>query len=210
MEMWSNSLQFISFEGPDGSGKSTISKMVLNKLENYYKNNKKFLLTREPGGTKVSEMIRNILLTEDIDVKTEALLFAASRNEHVKKTIIPFIEQGGIVLCDRFLHSSLAYQGYFRDIGIQKVLEINQFAIGDFQPDIIFYLDVKPEVSIERLTKYRENLDKMDFTMKEQIYKINEGYKKVLDLKNVYKIDANREIETIVDEIFNIIIKRIK
>lgn len=202
-------VNFITFEGPDGSGKSTISKMVFEKLVSYFGNKKEFLLTREPGGTEIAEEIRKIILSKDLDVKTEALLFAASRNEHVKKKIIPSINSGKIVLCDRFIHSSLVYQGYFRDIGIDEVLQVNKFGIGDFLPDIIFYLDVPVSISIKRLKELRENLDRMDFVSDEEIAKINNGYKIVLNLPNVYKINANRKIDEIVDEIFSIIISRI-
>lgn len=202
-------VNFITFEGPDGSGKSTISKMVFEKLVSYFGNKKEFLLTREPGGTEIAEEIRKIILSKDLDVKTEALLFAASRNEHVKKKIIPSINSGKIVLCDRFIHSSLVYQGYFRDIGIDEVLQVNKFGIGDFLPDIIFYLDVPVSISIKRLKELRENLDRMDFISDEEIAKINNGYKIVLNLPNVYKINANRKIDEIVNEIFSIIISRI-
>ena len=202
-------VNFITFEGPDGSGKSTVSKKVFERLISHFNGDKEFILTREPGGTEIAEEIRKIILSKDIDVRTEALLFAASRNEHVKKKIIPSIMSGKIVLCDRFIHSSLVYQGYFRDIGIEQVLQVNKFGIGDFLPDLIFYLDVPVETSIKRLKELRENLDRMDFVSDDQIKKINAGYKIVLDLPNVYKINANREIEQIVEEIFSIIISRI-
>lgn len=202
-------VNFITFEGPDGSGKSTVSKKVFEKLVSYFKNEKEFILTREPGGTDIAEDIRKIILSKDIDKRTETLLFAASRNEHVKKKIIPAIKNGKIVLCDRFIHSSLVYQGYFRDIGINEVLQVNKFGIGDFLPDLIFYLDVPVETSIKRLKELRENLDRMDFVSDKEIAKINDGYKIVLDLPNVYKINANREIYQIVDEIFSIIVSKV-
>lgn len=204
--------KFITFEGPDGSGKTTIIKKVYDMLVKKYNNQKEIIITREPGGTNVSEKIREILVNEEIDKTTEALLFSASRAEHVFKKIIPSLNENKIVLCDRFLWSSLAYQGHFKGLGMKEVLQINKFAIKNLWPDLIIYIDVPIDVSIERLLK-RESLDKMDSTSKNDIEKINIGYeksKKYFDKKTIKKINGNQEIEKIVQEVFEIITKEIE
>ncbi len=120
---------FVTFEGPDGSGKTTISQLVHERLEELgYES----LYTREPGGIGISEEIRDIILdtkNTNMDIRTEALLYAASRRQHLVEKILPALGEGKIVVCDRFVDSSLAYQGFARNIGVQKVLEINEFAI---------------------------------------------------------------------------------
>lgn len=203
--------KFITFEGPDGSGKSTVIKQVYEMLIDKYNNQKSFVLTREPGGTDISEKIRNILINDEIDIRTEALLFSASRTEHVHKKIIPSLKENKIVLCDRFLCSSLAYQGYFKNLKIDEVLKINKFGIGDLKPDLIIYIDVNPSVSIERLSK-RRKLDRMDLTTENEIKEINKGYEKSLkyfNKKTIKIINGNQTIENVVKDIFEIITKEI-
>ena len=125
---------FISFEGVDGSGKTTVSKAVAKKLLDlgYY-----CVYTREPGGIEIAEEIRNVILdpkNTKMDAKTEALLYAASRRQHLVEKILPALDDGAIVISDRFIDSSLAYQGIARNIGFEKVKEINEFAIEDMYP----------------------------------------------------------------------------
>ena len=144
---------FITFEGPDGCGKSTI-------LEEVYKNlmNLDFpvIKTREPGGTRISEKLRNIILDEDnkeLTAVTESLLMAASRSQHVEELIIPAIKEKKIVLCDRFVISSLVYQGYARNLGIDKILKLNEFATLDTKPDMILFFDVSEKNILDRRKK---------------------------------------------------------
>ena len=118
--------RFITIEGCEGSGKTTILKMLCQEFK---ENNIKYFSTREPGGSYIAEKIRELILDNDnmgMDPKTEALLYAASRREHITKTIIPALEAGKIILCDRFLDSSLAYQGFARELGVENVLNMNQ------------------------------------------------------------------------------------
>ena len=118
---------FITFEGNDGSGKSSVIEAIKLELE---KRGYDIVYSREPGGSKIAEKIREVILDKDnmgMDDKTESLLYAASRREHIMKTILPALNDGKIILCDRFLDSSLAYQGYARGIGIDNVYEMNQF-----------------------------------------------------------------------------------
>ena len=133
---------FITFEGPDGSGKTTISTKVQQKLvEMGYD----AIYTREPGGIEIAEQIRNVILDPKntaMDPKTEALLYAASRRQHLVEKVIPALEKGQIIICDRFIDSSLAYQGYARHLGIDEVYAINEFAIEGHFPDTTIFLNL--------------------------------------------------------------------
>ena len=133
---------FISFEGIDGCGKTTQIKKTLTYLNN---KNKEAIKTREPGGTKIGEKIRSILLgneNNEMDYRTEALLYAASRAQHVNELIKPALLQKKIVVSDRFIHSSLIYQGIGRELGIEKIAEINEFALCGCMPDLSIFLDI--------------------------------------------------------------------
>ena len=192
---------FITFEGPDGSGKTT----QIRLLEQYCRE-KGFdvILTREPGGTPISEAIRNLLLDpahKEMDGVTEALLYAASRAQHVAEKIRPALEQGSIVLCDRFMDSSIAYQGYARGLG-DDVRVINEFAVQGTQPDITFFMDLSAAAGKARVAAARDmdRLEQEDLSFHNAVY---EGY---LQLKEIYAdryvcIDASRSIEQIAEEI---------
>ena len=139
---------FITFEGIDGSGKTT----QVEFLKSHYAG-ENFLYTREPGGTEVSEKLREILKSEPLDAATEAYLFAAARRELVKNIIKPYLEAGGVVVCDRYVDSSLAYQGAARGLGIKNVLRLNELAIDGVWPDITFFMDISPKLSLSRKDK---------------------------------------------------------
>ena len=127
---------FIVIEGPDGSGKTTIALRLKEILSEKYD----IVHTREPGGIDIAEQIRNIILDPKktaMEAKTEALLYAASRRQHLVEKVIPALKRGSIVLCERFVYSSLVYQGYARGLGIDAVYDINRFAIGDTKPDLV-------------------------------------------------------------------------
>ena len=153
---------FITFEGTEGSGKTTL----IDKVENYL-NDKGFKVvkTREPGGIKIAEQIRNVILDVNntkMDKITEALLYAASRRQHLVEKVLPNLEKGYIVICDRFIDSSLAYQGYARGIGIDKVYKINLSATDGILPDYTFYIDVRPEVGLARIAKNNREQNRLD------------------------------------------------
>lgn len=197
---------FITFEGPDGSGKSTIIQKVYDYL---IENNYDVIKTREPGGSPIAEKIRNLILdTENTEMgyRTEALLYAASRAQHVEETILPALNENKIVLCDRFLISSLAYQGVGRNLGIENVRKINEFAINGVFPDFVLFFDVDPITTLKR----KSSLDTADRLEKEGNNfhgRVYNGYKEILNSeKNIEIIDATQSVE----DVFNQCIKVLK
>ncbi|MFF5909320.1 dTMP kinase [Staphylococcus cohnii] len=188
---------FITFEGPEGSGKTTVIQQVAEKLKYEYN----IILTREPGGVKTGEQIREVLLEgEDMDDRTEALLFAASRREHLVGKVIPALNNGNVVLCDRYIDSSLAYQGYARGIGIEEVKSINEFAINGLYPDLTIYLDVSVEVGRERILKNQRNQNRLDLEDVKFHEKVVEGYKKIIhnESERFIVINADQSIDKVV------------
>lgn len=203
---------FITIEGPDGSGKSTIVKELTQKLDEAQIT---YITTREPGGIDIAEQIRAIILSPKnttMDVRTEALLYAASRRQHLVEKILPALEKGIHVICERFVESSLAYQGYGRGIGIDKVWMINQFAIDDTLPDITIFLDVNPEIGLARINANRKNLDRLDLEGIEFHKRVYEGYNIVKEMfrDRIIVVDANRTIDEVVEDVYQIIYKKIK
>ncbi|WP_436855952.1 dTMP kinase [Staphylococcus caeli] len=197
---------FITFEGPEGSGKTTVIQQVAKKLEDQFN----IVLTREPGGVKTGEQIREVLLEGDnMDDRTEALLFAASRREHLVGKVIPSLKQGKVVLCDRYIDSSLAYQGYARGIGIEEVKSINAFAINGLYPDITIYLDVSVAVGRERILKNQRNQNRLDQENKAFHEKVVEGYKKIIhnEPERFIVIDADRSVDEVVNATYESISK---
>jgi dTMP kinase len=203
---------FITFEGGEGSGKSTALKKINELLiEKGYQT----VLTREPGGTPISEEIRNVILDKkntDMDRLTEALLYAASRRQHLVQKVWPALKEGKIVLCDRYLDSSLAYQGGARGIGIDKVLDINMFATEGTFPDMTLLFDIKPEIGLARIAANagrevnRLDLEKMSF---------HEGVRKTfLELAERYPeryvvIDASKSPEEVLRDAMDAILAKL-
>ncbi|MDR1697355.1 MAG: dTMP kinase [Erysipelotrichaceae bacterium] len=164
---------FITFEGVEGSGKTSVLKELILRLSSDYPG--LVITTREPGGTKISEQIRHIILDKDnheLDSRAEALLFAAARRQHIKEVLLPARQAGKIILCDRYIDSSLVYQGVARNIGIKEVYKVNLFATEGFMPDLTLLFDIEPEKGMERIAKnqHREvnrlDLEKLDFHKK--------------------------------------------
>lgn len=199
---------FITIEGGEGSGKSTLIDMIYKWLID---NNIDSIKTREPGGIKISEEIRGIILDSNntsMDGKTEALLYAASRRQHLVEKVMPALGDGKIVLCDRFIDSSLAYQGHARGIGIDSILELNKFAIDKCMPDLTILLDIDPEIGLKRINKDRDReVNRIDLEKIEFHNKVREGYKLVYNNnKNRIKIiDANKDIELVFNEVIKIL-----
>ncbi len=198
--------KFITFEGPDGSGKTTCAKGVYDKLK---KEGYDVIYTREPGGIEIAEEIRNIILdpkNTKMDARCEALLYAASRRQHLVEKVLPALAKGQIVLCDRFVDSSLAYQGVGRHLGIEEVFAINKFAIEDNMPDFTIYLNVDPEIGLQRIAtrNYKDRLDQESLQFHQDTYN---GY---LQVVNKYKdrmivVDANQDEAKVIDDCFKII-----
>lgn len=193
---------FITLEGPDGSGKSTISKFLLD----YFKKRKiDFIFTREPGGTPIGENIRKIILDKrniNMSPRTEALLYAASRSQHISEKIKPALDDGKVVVCERFVLSSLAYQGYARGLGIEEVKDINDFAIEGVIPDLTLFFNVDPIYALNRKTNRKEGdrLEKEGVNFHSKVY---DGYKKLISLypEKIKLIDASKSIEETFDQV---------
>lgn len=203
---------FITFEGGEGSGKTTVIKRLKEELE---KENISVYVTREPGGSAIAEQIRNIILDKNntlMDSKTEALLYAASRRQHLVEIVIPLLNEGHIVISDRYLDSSLAYQGYAREIGIDSVYSINQFAIDETMPDLTFFLDLKPEEGLKRIAEHRsDEVNRLDLEKISFHQKVYEAYKLLLKKypERIVRIDANNTVEEEVKNIKEIILKKL-
>lgn len=189
---------FLALEGPDGSGKSTIGNLIKEKL---IQDGFKCISTREPGGTKIGEEIRNILLSNEnteMSSRTEALLYAASRAQHVEEKIKPLKDNNNIIICDRYIFSSLAYQGFSRNLGLEDVMDINQFAINGCYPDRILFFDINPEEALKRKFVNREG-DRLEIEGEAFHKRVFEGYKEIIKKypENVTVIDANKSVEEV-------------
>lgn len=200
---------FITFEGVEGSGKTTIIEGLNDKLKSLGYD---VMLTREPGGIEIAEQIRNIILDVNntkMTKETETLLYAASRMQHLSEKVIPALDQNKIIICDRYLDSSLAYQGYARGVGIDNVLLANNFAL-KYMPDLTFFIDVKPEVGLKRI-QGREKLDRLDLEKLDFHEAVYEGYLKVCEMneKRIKKIDGNRDPLSVLNDVCNEVLKYI-
>ena len=171
--------KFVTFEGCEGSGKSTQLKLLAERLNG---EGVDFVMTREPGGSDIAERIREIILdggnTAMCD-ECEALLYAAARVQHIKERIIPALEAGKLVICDRYVHSSLAYQGFARGLGEQYVADINAFALKNCPPDLTVFLDIPPERAFARKHGADEN-DRIEQAGEAFHKKVYEGYRELL------------------------------
>lgn len=188
---------FITFEGPEGAGKTTVIERVQEALTG---EGISTVMTREPGGITIAERIREVILDPEntaMDARTEALLYAAARRQHLAEKVMPALEEGRIVLCDRFIDSSLAYQGYARGIGIQQILAINEFAIEGMMPDLTLLFDLPPEEGLARIAKNeareqnRLDMEKLSFHQK-----VSEGYQQVAAMypERIKTVNASQPI----------------
>lgn len=189
---------FITFEGNDGSGKTTISMKVYEALK---EQGYPVIYTREPGGIDIAEQIRSVILDPKnivMDARTEALLYAASRRQHLVEKVLPALSEGKIVLCDRFVDSSLAYQGVGREIGIEEVFQINEFAIEGHMPDATVFLSVSLETGLQRVNS-RGNLDRLDNEKEEFHMRVAKGYEiiKKQFANRMIIVNAEQEIEQV-------------
>lgn len=202
----------ITLEGGEGSGKSTILDMIREFLEGHAID---FMVTREPGGVPISEKIRNIILDvkhTEMDARTEALLYAAARRQHLVEKVLPALDQGKVVIFDRFVDSSLVYQGYCRGIGVEEVYQLNLFATEGFTPDVTLYLDVDPEIGLERVNSGDREVNRLDLENMDFHEKVREGYL-ILAKKNpnrYHMIDANKSLESVYNQVLKVLKSTLK
>lgn len=205
--------KFISFEGGEGAGKSTIISRLSHDLtaKGY-----QLLVTREPGGIPIAEKIREVILDRDhtaMDARTEALLYAAARRQHLVEKVLPALEKGSIVICDRFVDSSLAYQGFARGLGIEEIWSVNEFAIQELMPSLTIYLDVEPTVGLERIAAaHNREINRLDLESTGFHDKVRAGY---LELCKRYpdrieKVDANKSLTDVYEQVFARIIQHVE
>ena len=204
---------FITIEGPDGSGKTTALQQVVPRLQQEM--NRKVVATREPGGSPIAEKIRSLILDPshtDMDSRTEALLYAASRRQHLIEKVLPVLESGDVIFCDRFVDSSIAYQGYARGIGEEGIREINQFATEGIEPDVTLYIDVPAEVGIQRI---HANLDEREYNRLDQEKldfheKVRAGYLQLAKAnpERIVVVDGTMSREEVAESCYQIIKNR--
>ena len=204
--MKKNKNLFISFEGPEASGKSSQIKI----LSKYLKKNKiPHIVTREPGGTKIGERLRKIILDkkENITPSEEILLLMSARLNHINNVILPSLKKGKIVICDRFADSTFVYQGYVNNFGLKKTLDLHKKLLNNFLPTKTF-LFILNSNEINRRLKLRKNKNKYDKINKDFHNKVIRGYKKISKKnKRFYTIDATKSIKSINEKIIKEIIK---
>lgn len=195
----------VTFEGPDGSGKSTQIKLLTDYLIN---KGYEVISTREPGGTEISEKIREIILdnkNSNMSNMCEALLYAASRAQLVEEVIKPAINKGKIVICDRFVESSIVYQGIGRDLGVEQIRNINEAALNGLKADVTIMLTIPYEEGLKRKANQRE-LDRLEKSGDDFHRKVFDGYLNLTELnKNIIVVDANRCVEDIQSDIIHIL-----
>ena len=204
---------FISLVGGDGTGKTTVMQELGRVLEEH---GVSYIATREPGGIEIAEKIREIILNPKhttMDARTEALLYAAARSQHLAEKVEPALKQGTCILCDRFVDSSLAYQGYARGLGIEEVMNINSFAINGRFPNITFYLDIEPELGLNRIAAGQgREVNRLDMESLQFHQKVREGYLIVANMypERIKVIDASRTKDEVAAEIRHQLSKALK
>ena len=204
---------FITFEGGECTGKTSIINYITSEFDRL---GITYITTREPGGIRIAEKIRDIILdvnNKEMTPECEALLYAASRMQHLKERVIPALDSGKIVLCDRFLDSSLAYQGYARGLGMDAILKANAFAL-DYLPSLTILIDLEPEIALKRLAnKDRESkkdrLDSEGISFHKKVY---EGYHEVLKMypDRIIVIDGNKPLKDLQEECLKVVLDHIK
>lgn len=199
-----DTFMFITFEGGEGSGKTSIIEHVYN----HFNQTKTIIVSREPGGSFIAEAIRRLVLDPEnsgMAYQTEALLYAAARAQHLDDVLIPAFSDKDIVLCDRYIDSSFAYQGHARGLGLEYIEKINDYAM-QFLPKLTFYIDVDPEIGIARIQS-REKYDRLDQEAIEFHKKVREGYLLIAKAypERIVVIDGHKPLEDVIAEIIDIL-----
>lgn len=204
---------FISYEGGEGAGKSTVIQETKSYLDWL---GVPCIITREPGGIQIAEKIREVILDvshTSMDERTEALLYAAARRQHLVEKVIPALNKGVTVLCDRFVDSSLAYQGHARGLGIDNVLEINKFAIRDCMPELTLWLDIDPKVGMERIHRNSDReVNRLDLEAMEFHEKVREGYC-ILQSRypeRIKRINADQTVDYVAADVRSVLVNYIE
>lgn len=201
---------FISIEGPDGAGKTSVLNRLLPLLEAYGQ----VMTTREPGGVPIAEQIRDLILNPahtTMDAKTELLLYIAARRQHLKERIVPALETGKILLVDRFIDSSVAYQGFGRGLFPADIEWLNHFATDGLVPDLTLYFDIEAEQGLERIAKNRgREVNRLDMEGLELHRRVRAGYLAVLEQhpERLIKIDASQDLDGVVSDAWKAIESR--
>lgn len=201
--------KFISFEGPDGAGKTTALNSIVADLTPQLNDN--LVVTREPGGNRISEAIRDIILDRkntEMDDRTEALLYAAARRQHIVETIMPALKSGKMVLCDRYVDSSVAYQGAGREIGVDEVYQMNLFATAGLLPDLTIYFDVPSEIGLRRIMTHRtDEINRLDVEQLSFHKRVRASYLKIAEQnpQRIQVIDATQSKAKVVSDVEKII-----
>lgn len=202
---------FITIEGPDGAGKTTVLNELFPRLQMIA--TKEIIKTREPGGVLIAEKIRHIILNPDhrqMDERTEALLYVASRRQHLVEVIMPALNDGKIVICDRFVDSSLTYQGAGRRIGMKEIAQINEFATEGLEPDFTLYLDVDSDTGLRRIQNRRkQDVDRLDLEGLEFHQRVRHAYLKLAEENpvRIHRIDAKMSLQEVVESSFSAIVE---
>lgn len=201
----------ISLEGPDGAGKTTVLKEILPEIK---KMKRDIISTREPGGVRLAEEIRQLILdpkNTEIDSKTEMLLFAAARRLHMQEKMLPALKAGKVVIVDRFIDSSVAYQGYGRELDVEVVDWLNNFATDGLKPDLTLYFDIDTDVALDRIMSNRaDEVNRLDLERAEMHRKVRQGYLKMVEKEpqRFVTIDASQSVEKVVSDTIEAIKER--
>lgn len=202
----------ISFEGPEGAGKSSILEAILPLLE---EKEIPYITTREPGGVDIAEQIRQVILDPDhtsMDAKTELLLYIASRRQHLVERVLPALAVGKVVLMDRFIDSSVAYQGYGRGLSVEAIEWLNQFATDGLKPDLTLYFDLDVEEGLARIARNQEReVNRIDLEGLGLHHKVRQGYLSLAEKEpeRIVKIDASQSFEAVLTDVLTILEKRL-
>ncbi|MEK7165445.1 MAG: dTMP kinase [Patescibacteria group bacterium] len=202
---------FITFEGGEGAGKSIQVEILTSHL---HEDNYPIVVTREPGGTRIGEQVRDITHSQenvDLESTTEAYLMAAARAQHVSQIIEPALEAGKIVVCDRYVDSSIAYQGYGRKLGAATISQLNELAINGAIPNLTILLDIDTEKGLRRRHKSTKSKDRLDVQQRDFYERVHRGYLELVENhpSRFVKVDASRSIEKVAVEIWTEVKKRL-